>query len=78
MNTKNIHKNLSNAWLDGVCAGIANYYNINVKLLRLFVFLLGLSAPLFTIMLYIIVDIILSNDNDTDTNNMSVYKPLNS
>lgn len=55
---KKLRRNLSNRMIAGVCAGIADYFGLDVTLIRLVFVLLGLSA-LGGVVLYVILWILM-------------------
>ena len=61
MNGKKLYRSRVNKMLCGVCGGIAEYFNIDVTIVRLLAVLLGLSAGQ-GILIYIIAAIIIPED----------------
>ena len=49
MSTKHLYRDERNKMLGGVCAGLAEYFGLDVTLVRLGVVVLGLAAHVFTL-----------------------------
>jgi phage shock protein C len=55
VSTKHLYRDESHKMLGGVCAGLADYFGIDVTLVRLGVVVLGLAAHVFTLAVYLIL-----------------------
>ena len=55
VSTKHLYRDESHKMLGGVCAGLADYFGIDVTLVRLGVVVLGLAAHVFTLAAYLIL-----------------------
>ena len=55
VSTKHLYRDERNKMLGGVCAGLADYFGVDVTLVRLGVVVLGLAAHVFTLIAYLIL-----------------------
>ena len=55
VSTKHLYRDERNKMLGGVCAGVADYFGVDVTLVRLGVVVLGLAAHVFTLIAYLIL-----------------------
>jgi phage shock protein C len=53
--TKRLYRDESNKMLGGVCAGLAEYFNIDVTVVRIAFVLVGLLTHIFTPFWYLIL-----------------------
>ena len=65
---KRLYKSNDNKMIDGVCAGIAEYFAIDPTIVRLLFVLFALTAS--GILAYIICALMIPEETDTDNNNI--------
>ncbi|WP_240374425.1 PspC domain-containing protein [Bacillus piscicola] len=62
---KKLKRSQSNRMIAGVCAGIADYFNVDATLVRIVTVILGLiTSGLPIIVAYIVLAIIMPNEKD--------------
>lgn len=64
LNKKRLYKDKSNKKLEGVLAGIAEYFAADVSLVRILFVLLTIKIPTLCIFLYVIFAIVLPDKSD--------------
>ncbi|MFI3207588.1 MAG: PspC domain-containing protein [Eubacteriales bacterium] len=65
MNGKKLYKSANQRMICGVCGGLAEYFSVDVTLIRLGLALLGLTGSGF--LFYIIAAIIMPEDNNMNS-----------
>ena len=53
--TRRLYRDETNKMLGGVCAGLAEYFGVDVTLVRIGVLVLGLAAHIFTLVAYLLL-----------------------
>ncbi|WP_026104957.1 PspC domain-containing protein [Halalkalibacterium ligniniphilum] len=62
---KKLYRSESNRKIAGVCGGLADYFNMDATLVRIFVILLGLFTAFFPIIIgYILFSFVIPNEGD--------------
>ena len=59
--TRRIVKDSAQGKISGVCAGVANYYQIPTVFIRIIAVLAGITLPTLTVLAYIVAAIVLPN-----------------
>ena len=63
-----LHLDRDNAWLFGVCAGLANYWNTDREIVRVAAVVGGLFMTKMTIAIYLVAWLILDDRPHSSTN----------
>jgi phage shock protein PspC (stress-responsive transcriptional regulator) len=64
---KNLRKSRTNKILGGVLGGIGEYFDIDVSIIRIIVFIVGLFNPFPVTLLYLILSLIIPYDDSNET-----------
>ena len=73
---KKLYRNMQNKMLTGVCAGVADYFDLDVTLIRVLVALGALFVHVFVIVAYIIMAFVIpekpveEKSEETPVNNL--------
>ena len=59
--TRSVHLDKDNGWCFGVCAGVANYWNLDPAIVRVGVLVTGLFLPKIVIATYLVAWLVLDD-----------------